>query len=75
MANLAPAARDIRPNLATEISDAETGALLRAFFNLMRRWALNDQQGRILLGGPAARTYARWKAGQVELSRITRDTR
>ena len=75
MANLAPAARDIRPNLATEISDAETGALLGAFFNLMRRWALNDQQGRILLGGPAARTYARWKAGQVELSRITRDTR
>ena len=75
MATVAPASRDIRPNLATEISDAETGALLRAFFNLMRRWALNDQQGRILLGGPAARTYARWKAGQVELSRISRDTR
>ena len=58
-----------------EISDAETGAMLRAFFNLTGRWALNDQQARILLGSPAARTYARWKAGQVEPSRISRDTR
>ncbi len=58
-----------------EISDAETGAMLRAFFNLTERWALNDRQARILLGSPAARTYARWKAGQVEPSRISRDTR
>ena len=75
MATTVSAPRDIHPKLATEISDAETGALLRAFFNLIPRWALNDEQGRILLGGPAARTYARWKAGQVELSRISRDTR
>ena len=46
------------------ITDAETGAMLRAFFNLAARWRLNDRQGRILLGGSAARTYARWKAGQ-----------
>ena len=58
-----------------EIGDAETGAMLRAFFNLAERWALNDREGRILLGGPAARTYARWKAGQVVPSRISRDTR
>ena len=58
-----------------EISDAETGAMLRAFFNLTARWALNDRQGRILLGSPAARTYARWKAGQIDPSRISRDTR
>jgi hypothetical protein len=58
-----------------EITDAETGAMLRAFFNLVEHWALNDRQGRILLGGPAARTYARWKAGQIEPSRISRDTR
>ena len=57
------------------IKDAETGAMLRAFFNLTARWRLNDRQSRILLGGPAARTYARWKAGQVEPSRISRDTR
>ena len=75
MATVAPALHDTRRSPATAISDAETGALLRAFFNLVRRWALNDQQGRILLGEPAARTYARWKAGQVELSRISRDTR
>ncbi len=75
MATVAPALHDTRRSPTTAISDAETGALLRAFFNLVRRWALNDQQGRILLGEPAARTYARWKAGHVELSRISRDTR
>ena len=68
------APRDPR-TAAVEISDAETGAMLRAFFNLAQRWALNDWQGRTLLGGPAARTYARWKAGQVEPSRVSRDTR
>ena len=64
----------IPPNPA-EISDAETGAMLRAFFNLTERWQLNDRQARILLGDPAARTYARWKTGQLEPSRISRDTR
>ena len=58
-----------------EISERETTAMLRAFFNLMERWQLNDRQGRILLGDPAARTYARWKVGQVEATRISRDTR
>ena len=64
----------IPPNPA-EISDPETGAMLRAFFNLTERWQLNDRQARILLGDPAARTYARWKTGQLEPSRISRDTR
>ena len=68
------AAGDTHP-APPEISDAETGAMFRAFFNLTGRWALNDRQARILLGSPAARTYARWKAGQVEPSRISRDTR
>ena len=49
--------------------------MLCAFFKLAERWGLNNRQGRILLGDPAARTYARWKAGQVEPSRISRDTR
>lgn len=49
--------------------------MLRAFFNLMKRWQLNDRQGRILLGEPATRTYARWKAGKVDQSRISRDIR
>ena len=60
---------------AADISDAETAAMLRAFFNLTQRWQLNDRGGRILLGWPAARTYARWKAGQIQPSRISRDTR
>ena len=59
----------------TDIGDAETAAMLRAFFNLAQRWKLNDREGRILLGWPAARTYARWKAGQVQPSRVSRDTR
>lgn len=63
------------PGAVGEISDAETSAMLRAYFNLTARWALSDRQGRILLGSPAARTYARWKAGQVDPSRISRDTR
>lgn len=63
------------PGVVGEISDAETSAMLRAYFNLTARWALSDRQGRILLGSPAARTYARWKAGQVDPSRISRDTR
>lgn len=63
------------PSVQLEINDAETGAMLRAFFNLAERWQLNDRQGRILLGDPAARTYARWKTGQMEPARISRDTR
>ncbi len=58
-----------------EIGEDETGAMLRAFFNLAKRWDLSDLEGRVLLGSPAARTYARWKARQVQPSRISRDTR
>ena len=63
------------PPVWPEITDAETTAMLRAFFNLAEHWQLSDRQGRILVGDPAARTYARWKTGQVEPSRISRDTR
>jgi hypothetical protein len=59
----------------TEISDAETGALLRAYFNLVDRWDLNDRDARILLGRPAPRTFGRWKAGEADLSRVPHDTR
>ena len=74
MADTALASRDAH-GISADISDAETSAMLRAFFKLIEHWGLNDQQGRTLLGEPAARTYARWKAGQVDLSRISRDTR
>ena len=74
MAETALDPRDTDSSLI-DISDAETAAMLRAFFNLAQRWKLNDREGRLLLGWPAARTYARWKAGQVQPSRISRDTR
>lgn len=64
------------PNLVSlEITDAETGAMLRTFFNLAGRWDLNDREAQILLGRPAPRTFARWKANEAELSRIPHDTR
>ena len=59
----------------SDTSDAETGAMLRAFFNLMEHWGLSDPQGRILLGAPTAQTYTRWKTGQADLSLVSRDTR
>jgi Ni/Co efflux regulator RcnB len=59
----------------TAITDEETGAMLRAFFNLSDRWALSDGESRILLGQPAPRTFARWKSGAADLSRVPHDTR
>ena len=49
--------------------------MLRAFFNLSDRWALSDGESRILLGQPAPRTFARWKSGAADLSRVPHDTR
>lgn len=74
MAKNVPILQDTVP-VSASINDAETGAMLRAFFNLVKRWQLNDRQGRILLGEPATRTYARWKTGNVDSSRISRDIR
>ena len=58
-----------------EITDEETGALLRAFFRLAALWDLSDREARRLLGQPAARTFARWKADQADLKRVPHDTR
>ncbi|MDE0302984.1 MAG: MbcA/ParS/Xre antitoxin family protein [Gammaproteobacteria bacterium] len=74
MARNASILQDAAP-VSSSINNAETGAMLRAFFNLVKRWQLNDRQGRILLGEPATRTYARWKTGDVDQSRISRDIR
>lgn len=57
----------------TAISEAEAGALARTTVNLFRAWALSDAEARILLGDMAARTWARWKEGEV--GRIDRDLR
>jgi len=55
-----------------EISDAEAAAMFRAVVNLFRLWGVGDAEAAILLDLPA-RTYARWKAG--EIGRIGRDGR
>jgi len=49
----------------TQITQEEARALLMVTFNLFNRWGLKDKQGRILLGQPSTRTYARWKSGEV----------
>lgn len=61
-----------RPDLPA-ITDAEAAALARATVNLFRAWGLSDAEARVLLGDMAARTWARWKAGDI--GRIDRDLR
>jgi hypothetical protein len=53
------------------ITEAEAAAMARAVIRLFDRWGLSDGEARAILGGMAARTYARWKAG--EIGRIDRD--
>jgi len=54
-----------------QITTAEAEAMARAVINLFDRWKLSDSAARDILGGLPARTYARWKAG--DLGRIDRD--
>lgn len=54
------------------ITDAEARAMFRAAVNLFRLWGVSDGEAAILLDLPA-RTFARWKAG--EIGRIGRDGR
>lgn len=61
---------DAAPELL-QITPAEAAAMARAVVNLFDRWDLSDAEAREILGGLAARTYARWKAGEV--GRIDRD--
>jgi Protein of unknown function (DUF2384). len=58
------------PEIA-RITDAEAQAMVRAVIRLFERWQVPDNRARDILGGLAARTYARWKAG--EIGRIDRD--
>ena len=53
------------------LSEAETAAMARAVLRLFEHWQLSDAEAREILGGLAARTYARWKSG--ETGRIDRD--
>lgn len=49
----------------------EAEAMARAVIRLFAHWRLTDAEAREILGGLAARTWARWKAG--EIGRIDRD--
>ncbi len=53
------------------ITEDEAAAMARAVTRLFEHWQLSDAEARDILGGLAARTYARWKAG--EPGRIDRD--
>lgn len=53
------------------VTDTEAAAMARAVVRLFDRWNLSDQQARDILGGLPARTFARWKTGEV--GRIDRD--
>lgn len=53
------------------ITMAEAEAMARAVIRLFGHWQLSDTEARETLGGLAARTWARWKAG--EIGRIDRD--
>ncbi len=54
-----------------EITAEEAGALARATVRLFEHWDLTDPQATELLGDMGARTWARWKAGDI--GRINRD--
>ncbi len=53
------------------VTPAEAEAMVRAVLRLFEHWALSDAEARDILGGVAARTFARWKAG--EIGRVDRD--
>lgn len=53
------------------ITSADAEAMARAMVKLFKKWKLSDDVARKMLGGLAAQTYARWKAGDP--GRIDRD--
>ncbi len=54
------------------ITEAEAAAMLRAAFNLFKRWGVSDAQAKCLLGEPSQSTFYRWKRG--EIGTVARDT-
>jgi uncharacterized protein (DUF2384 family) len=59
-----------RPDVP-QITAEEASAAARAVIKLFEKWNLTDAVAREILGGIAARTYARWKTG--DHGRIDRD--
>ena len=63
---------DAAEPVTSTITEAEAAAMLRAAFNLFKRWQVNDRQAKVLLGEPSASTFYRWKRG--EIGAVPRDT-
>jgi len=57
-------AESLEPDTTT-ITEAEAAAMLRAAFNLFKRWQVTDKQARTLLGEPSTSTFYRWKRGEI----------
>lgn len=60
------------PDPLVDLSDKEvrvrlSGSALRAFFNIIGKWKLRDQEGRALLGGIASSTYYDYKKNPDKL--------
>jgi hypothetical protein len=49
----------------SKVTQAEAEAMLRAAFNLFKRWKVSDAQARVLLGQPSSSTFYRWKRGDM----------
>lgn len=58
-------ARDVTPDMI--------GAGLRAFFRIVDRWGLSNDQAITLLGGPAKSTFFKWKKGDAKAVSAARD--
>jgi hypothetical protein len=54
-----------------DITQTEAAALARTTVKLFDRWQLSDTEARQLLGGMAARTWSRWKSGDI--GKVDRD--
>ena len=64
----------LAPPPPVPVFDSEAHALagLRAFFQLMERWGVGNEEARVLLGRPSPRTLYNWKAGRA--GRLPHDT-
>ncbi|MCG8354239.1 MAG: MbcA/ParS/Xre antitoxin family protein [Kiloniellales bacterium] len=61
----------VAPPRVPGFSNEEERAMQRAVIALFERWGLTDAEASILLGDISARTFQRWKQGQ--LGRVSND--
>lgn len=52
-----------RQRLRPPAPAVDSAAALRGFFAIVQAWGLSVEDARILLGGPAERTFYAWRAG------------